>query len=219
MVRILLPLLKTRVFAHCKDPHLRSDDRYGLTTAYWVFFTIFFIATMLVLAVSIFNIIANILSSFIRRSDIKSEWMPPIILFQVRTYTLGALRYDHKILWSAGGWSSHCGICFVDNCDKNSAPQGCCSSARWRRPLPRTTTRRSRTSSLLAWVGSVRSFAQSFHDNYDHGRDDWDDWSIMGGRLDWGSSWRRRSTILATWSTSGSCSYKVHHNSYHESWS
>ena len=90
---------------------------------------------------------------------------PPSSLFQVRTYTLGALRYDHKILWSAGGWSSHCGICFVDNCDKNSAPQGCCSSARWRRPLPRTTTMRSRTSSLLAWVGSVRSFAQSFHDN------------------------------------------------------
>ena len=144
---------------------------------------------------------------------------PPSSLFQVRTYTLGALRYDHKILWSAGGWSSHCGICFVVNCSENSAPQGCCSSARWRRPLPRTTTRRSRTSSLLAWVGSVRSFAQSFHDNYDHGRDDWDDWSIMGGRLDWGSSWRRRSTTLATWSTSGSCSYKVHHNSYHESWS
>ena len=67
------------VFAPWKDPHLRSDDRYGLTTAYWVFFTIFFIATMLVLAVSTFNKIANLLSSFIRRSDIKSEWMPPII--------------------------------------------------------------------------------------------------------------------------------------------
>ena len=80
MVRIF-DLCWKPVFAHWKDPHLRSDDRYGLTTAYWVFFTIFFIATMLVLAVSIFNNIANILSSFIRRFDIKSEWMPPIIPF------------------------------------------------------------------------------------------------------------------------------------------
>ena len=33
--------------------------------------------------------------------------------------------------------------------------------------MPRTTTRRSRTSSLLAWVVSVRYFTQSFHDDHD----------------------------------------------------
>ena len=33
---------------------------------------------------------------------------PLSFLCQVRTYTLGALRYDHKILWNAGRWSSHC---------------------------------------------------------------------------------------------------------------
>ena len=161
------------VFAPWKDPHLRSDDRYGLTTAYWVFFTIFFIATMLVLAVSIFNKIANLLSSFIRRSDIKSEWMPPIIPLS------GAdLHPGGSSLWSQDPlecwWVKFSlWICFVDNCGENSAHQGCCSNARWRRPSPRTTTRRSRMSSLLAWVGSVRSFARSFHYDHDHGHDYW----------------------------------------------